>query len=82
MFNVQRSIFTLFFLALLLQRREVFLPQHKRLRQVVFPHYRVGCQLFRRPVEQDATLEQQIGAVGDTQRIFHVMVGNQDTDIQ
>src|SRR5690554_867517 len=49
--------------------------------QVILPHDRVSGQLFRAPLKQHFTLEEEVSAIRDTQRFVHVMVGNQNTNI-
>ena len=80
--NSYSSLFLFFQFALFFQCREIFLAQHERLCEVVLSNNRICRQFLRRTMKQDTSLEEQIGTIGDTQRILHVMVSNQNAYIQ
>ena len=66
---------------LLVNQLEVLLAQHECRAKILLAHDAVLSQFLRLALEEDASLEEQIGAVGDGQRLLHVVVGDKDADV-
>lgn len=49
--------------------------------EIFFADRRVFGQFFGSALEEDLAFEQQVGSVGDAQRLLGVMVGDQDADV-
>lgn len=49
--------------------------------KVFFPYNGVLGKFFARPPEKDASFEEQIGPVGDTERLRGVVVSDEDSDV-
>ena len=66
---------------LLVNQLEVLLAQYECRAKILLAHDAVLCQFLRLALEEDASLEKQIGAIGDGQRLLHVVVGDKDADV-
>lgn len=71
----------LFALLLLLNHLEILGTEHKVAAEVLFFHNDVVCQFRRGTFEEDTSLEEQVGAVCDAERLLHVVVGDEDADV-
>ena len=60
---------------------EILAPQDEAVAQVLLAHHLVLRQLLGRALEEDFPLEQEVGAVGDAERLLHVVVGDEDADV-
>ena len=58
-----------------------FLLQLEVCSEILFLYHLIIGKLVRSTVEEDATFEKKIGAIGNVERFVYVMVGNQDTDV-
>ena len=63
--------------ALLFHALEILQAQDEASRQVLVEHDRVDTELLRRAVEEYLPLEEQVGTVGDAERLLNVVVCNE-----
>lgn len=60
---------------------KVLPPEDEIVAQVLVANGRVLGQFLAGALEQDLALKQQVGPVGDAQRLGGVVIGDEDTDI-
>ena len=49
--------------------------------KIFLAHHRILGKNLGRSLEEDASLEEKVGAVGDAQRLLHIVVGDKNTDV-
>ena len=74
------TFFSLLFLLfpttfLLVNQLEVLFLKNEVCTQVFLFHDAVGGEFLRTALEEDSSLEEQIGTVGNIQRFVHIVVG-------
>lgn len=57
------------------------LTVYEVVREIVFTHDLVGGQFLGQSLKEDTSFKEQVGTVGDRQRLLHVMVGDEDADV-
>ena len=65
----------------LVDELEVLLLEHEIGAEILLADNRIGRQFLGIALEEDASFEQEIGAVGDVERLMHVVVGDEDADV-
>ena len=73
----------MFFFTFFLLREflEVLFLQYEIRAKVFLPYNGIGSKLLWFSLEKDASLKEQIGTIGNIQRLMNVMVSYQDADI-
>ena len=66
---------------LLVDKLEILLAQHECRTEIFLAYHLVLGEFFGLALKQNSTLKQQVGTVGDGQRLLHVVVGDEDTDV-
>ena len=60
---------------------KILATKHETVTQILFTHNLILGQLFGRTLEQNLSFKQQISTIGNTQRLLHIVVSNQNADI-
>ena len=74
-------LYPLFFSSFFVESLEVFFSEHEGVGEVFFPYDFVCCEFLGFSLEEDSSLEEEVGPVGDGEGLLHVVVGYQYADV-
>ena len=70
-----------FSFALFSDKLEILFAEFERVGQIAIAHNLVGCQFFGATMKEDFPFKEQVGAVGDAQSFFNIVVGDENTNV-
>src|ERR1700746_1443629 len=79
-FNVHSLVTPHELLVTLHEPNRYFSHQRETLAQVYASDFRIGCQLAGHAMTEDSSFVDDVGPVGDRQRLAHVVIRYQDSD--